>query len=457
MCSFYLSGATAVRHSVLRLSLLAAAGLTLLAPGMGRAADVAAYQSSAVVMSGDRVGDLQIPANDDLFVGGLNDAGQLVFSAGSTSGSRPELLLQWDGKAITPIVAPASGPASAYTGDVYWPKDVIIDRPVSMNEHGNIAFSADHVGGYYPWGTFLWDAAKKKVVSIALKQMPATGSLVFQKPGSYGTVINNSDEIALAGWVKGISAPSGWGLFFHGADGALRPVCLPGYALPSADGRAKAATDQYFMPSLNDAGAIAFVTRPQGSGRHNAYQWQSGGIEPLLLVGQRVEGGAKITDVVSAFINDHDGSALMVATTDQGGSSHYGLYRVQNGQVRAEAAPGAAMPGGGILKTIQYTYPREDPLPEIGVSAPNAKGQQAFLATLTDGSTAAYRVDPNGALTLIFQATPATQPLQVAAVTQRMPFVLGSRPALNSRGQVALSVRMAGGRSLILLLVPTQQ
>src|SRR5690349_340794 len=75
MGSFYLSGATAVRHSVLRLSLLAAAGLTLLAPGTGRAADLPAYQSSAVVTSGDRLGDLQIPSHDDLFVGGLNDAG----------------------------------------------------------------------------------------------------------------------------------------------------------------------------------------------------------------------------------------------------------------------------------------------------------------------------------------------------------------------------------------------
>jgi hypothetical protein len=457
MRSFYLSGATAVRHSVPRLPLLAAAGLTLLVSGAARAADTITYQSAPLVMSGDRFGDLQIPANDDLYAGGLTDDGRIVFSAGTVGESRPELLLQWDGKTIQTIVAPASGPAGAYTGDVYWPKDVTIDRPIGINQQGDVVFSADHTGGYNAWGTFMWNAATQKVTATALKDTPATGNLAFVKPGGYGPAINNADEIAFVGQVKGPSGPNGWGLFFRAADGATRPVCLPGQWLPSTEEHARAATDQFFMPSLNGDGEIAFVARPQHSGRYNAYWWQSGQLEPLLLAGQTVEGGAKITNVAAAFINDHDGSGLVVATTDQGGSSHYGLYRVQHGMVLADAAPGAPMPGGGILKTIQYTYPGEVPLPSLSISAPNLDGQQAFLATLMDGSTAAYRLDPNGTLTLIFQATPPTQPLHIAAVTPSMPFVTGSRPVLNNHGQVALSVRVSGGHSLIMLLSPAQQ
>jgi hypothetical protein len=436
------------------LSLLAAAGLTLLAPGTGRAANAVTYRSTPLVQSGYQFGTIQIPANDDLYAGGLTDDGQITFSAGVIGGSRPEMLLQGDGRSVWTIAAPASGPVGAYTGDIYWPKDVITDRPVNMNNHGNVVFTADHAGKNDPWGTFMWDAAKQKVVSIALKDMPATGNLTFLKPGGSAPAINNSNEIAFAGQVKGPNGPNGWGLFLEGIDG-LHSICLSHQALPSADGLAKAATDAYFMPSINDTGDIAFVTRRSTGGQHSAYRWQNGATDALLLVGQKVEGGAKITDVASAFLNSHDGSGLIMATTDQGGGGRFGLYRVQNGQVRADVAPGMTMPGGGILRTVQayYTYD-EGGLPEVGVSAPNAAGQQVFQATLMDGTQAAYRLDPNGALTLAFQVMPPTGSAHIAEVT--LPavrlFVPGSRPVLNNQGQVALSVRLAGGGSMILLL-----
>jgi len=115
------------------------------------------------------------------------------------------------------------------------------------------------------------------------------------------------------------------------------------------------------------------------------------------------------------------------------------------------------MPGGGTLKTIQYAFPRdEDPLPIVSVGPANGSGQHAFLATLDDGSAAAYRIDLNGALTLVFSTIPPPAPAHIAEVGHNMTFVPGSRPIINEHGQVALTVRVAGGRSMIVLLTPNQ-
>jgi hypothetical protein len=448
---------TALRRRSSLLSLGgAAAALMLLAPGIARA-DTAAptYQSTVLLVSGDRVGDLQIPANDDLFVDGLTDAGQIVFSAGTSAGTHPELLMQYAHNRITPIVAPASGPASAWAGDVYWPRDVIIDRPVSVNRRGDVVFSADHTGGDRPWGTFLWDAASQKTIPIALKDMPAADNRVFTMPGGVAPVVNDSNEIALVARVKDPDGSSGYGLFFLGRDGILRSVLLPQQDLPGGPEHNPAATDAFMLPSINDAGEIAFLARPQGSANHNAYSITSYGVMcPVLTVDTEVPGHGKVTGVSSVFVNDRDRSMLVTATTDQTGGSRYGLYRVDDGGVTTIAAPGWKMPGGGTLKTVQYQFIRENRWPIMSVSAPNAAGDVAFLARLEDGSTAAYRAEAHGQISLIFSAE---TPFRITDVSPPSPlqFVPASRPCLNNRGQVALSVRLSG-RSLILLLTPNR-
>ena len=150
MPSSNLYGATRVRRPSSLLSLVAATAtsLLLLAPGAGRAdSSSPVYRSATIVTSGDKVGNIQIPASYDLFVGGLNDADEIVFSAGNDAGTQPELLMKWSDGILFPIAGPATGPASAWTGPIYWPHDVTFDRPVSMNQQGNVLFSADHPGG----------------------------------------------------------------------------------------------------------------------------------------------------------------------------------------------------------------------------------------------------------------------------------------------------------------------
>jgi hypothetical protein len=460
MRGFTPCGATAIRRTstLLSLSAIAAAGLTLLAPGAARA-DTAppVYQSTPLVMSGDRIGTTTIPATNDLYVGGLTDAGQITFSAGRPNGSGPNLLLQWGGGTSTAIVMPASGPASAWPGPVYWPQDVTIDRPISVNQQGSAVFSVSHSNGTGPWGTFLWDAATQSIVPVALKEMPATGNLVFTQPGGVAPAINNRGEIVLVAQVKDSAGLGGFGLFSLGPDRALRPVFLPQQELPvGASGQVRASTSEFFMPSIDDRGRIAFQVQSHTSSRYSSYVWEYGQIDSILTAGAKVPGGGKVTGVSSVSLNNKDFGALVTATTDKGDSSHWGLYRVLGGKITTVAAPGSTMPGGGIFKTIQYLATEENSPPLMAVSSANAAGQHAFLATLEDGTAGAYAVDAAGQLSLLFKAIAQPKPVTIQEVGYSMTFVPGSRPCLNNKGQVALSVRVNGGRSMIMMLTPTQ-
>jgi hypothetical protein len=454
-------GGTVIRRTFTLLSLFTtAAGMTLLLPGGGRADMLSPlYQSAPLTTSGDLLGlvNVQIPAGADLFVNGLAENGRIIFSAAAPHGARPEMLLQWAGGALTPIVTPGIGPVSAWPLDEYWPHDVGVDQPVRVNENGSVVFSTNHKYGDSPYGTFRWDAKTQKVIPVRLKGEPATGNLVFTNTGGVSPAINNRDEIALVGQVRNPNGPSGYGLFFLGQDNVLRPVLLPGDLLPvAASGVVKAVTNEYFQPSINDHGRIAFLAQSRGTAGYSAYAWEYGSLEQIMISGARLPSGARITGVSSVSLNNRDRSALVAATTDRAHSNQYGLYRALNGKIMPIVEPGMSMPGGGTLQTAQYTYPFEGSPPIMAMSEANATGQYAFLAALTDGSTGAYRLDPDGTLTLLFKTNPRPAPVQVADITPAMTFVPGSRPCINNHGQVALSLRPDPSHSMIMLLTPIQ-
>jgi hypothetical protein len=318
-------------------------------------------------------------------------------------------------------------------------------------------FSTDLKYGDSPYGTFRWDAKTQKVIPVRLKGEPATGNLVFTSPGGVSPAINNRDEIALVGQVHNPNGPSGYGLFFLGQDNVLRPVLVPGDLLPvAASGMVKSVTNEFFQPSMDDHGRIAFLAQSRGSAGPSAYAWEYGTLEQILISGERLPSGARIMRVSSLSLNNRDRSALVAATTDRVHSNQYALYRALNGKITPIIEPGTSLPGGGTLQTVQYTYPFENSPPIMAVSEANATGQYVFLAALTDGSTGAYRLDPDGTLTLLFKTNPAPAPVHVADIPAGMTFVPGSRPCINNHGQVALSLRTHPSHSMIMLLTPTQ-
>jgi hypothetical protein len=438
----------------------AAAGLAIAAIASATAPGTAAtdptaplYKSERVIQSGDAAGSVAIPPGYSLFVGGLSDTGQIVFSAGMLDRSRPELLIQYAGGQFTPIVMPESGPVGAWPGDVYWPKDVTVARPLSMNKSGNVVFAVDHTYDFSPWATFMWNAATGHTVPVALKGMPATGDLSFTYPGGYAPAINSSNETALVGLVKDAKGVSGYGLFRLGRNGVLAPVARPHEALPDGS---RISLDAFAMPSIDDAGRVAFLAHPDGSPTLSAYLRESDTVTPILTAGARAADGSTITAIRGVFLNSTNSIALVMAATDLADSGRYGLFRVQNGQATGVALPGQTMPGGGKLKTVQY-QPKsaEGNQPSVAVSAANSLGEHVFLATLEDGTRAVYKIDADGGLIPVLKGDFAVQPTSITAALSPLSFVSGSQPCINSRGQIAISVRRAGGPDMIVLMTPT--
>jgi hypothetical protein len=307
----------------------------------------------------------------------------------------------------------------------------------------------------------LWAAGNQTAIPVRLQGEPATGNLVFTKPGGIAPAINNRDEIALIGQVHNPSGPGGYGLFFlgqfPGEDQVLRSVLLPGEMLPlNASGLLKAVTEEYFKPSIDDSGRIAFLVQLQGTSRYSAYVWESGGNDQVMISNTYLRSGARITDVSGVWLNNRDRSALVTANTNRMHSNQYGLYRSLNGAITPIVEPGTAMPGGGTLQTVQYTSTEENTPPLMGVSQANAAGQYVFLAALTDGSTGAYQLDPDSTVTLLYKTNPTPAPVRIADVTPGITFVQGSRPCINNHGQIALSVRPDKSHSMIMLLTPLQ-
>jgi hypothetical protein len=355
-------------------------------------------------------------------------------------------------------VAPPSALTAPWAGDIPWPHNVTIARPLSVNAQGNVVFTTAVSYGGSPWSTYRWDAATGHTTPLALKGMPATGNLTFTLGGGFAPAINSSNEVALIGRVKDAAGNAGYALFRLSRDGKLERVALPHETLDPYEplGGGKINIDPYAMPSINDAGAIAFLAHPEGTAQQNAYLWDHGGVTPVLTIGEPGPRGSKITAIRGVFLNSQNHNVLVVAATDQTGAGRFGLYRVLNRKAYPVAAPGDPMPGDGRLQTIQYLTQDSEYIvqPSVAVSAANSLGQSAFLATLEDGSHAAYRMDADGTLTLIMNGGAPAKPAHVAAATRRMTFVAGSRPSINRRGQIALAAKYEGGPAMVVLLTP---
>jgi hypothetical protein len=410
------------------------------------------YKSEQVIQSGESAGGVTIPRSYDLSVGGLSDTGQIIFSAGWINQGTSERMFQYAAGKFTPIVMAASGPVGDWAGDVYWPKDVTISRPVSVNGSGNAVFAVAHVFGSDPWGTFMWNAATGHTVPVALKGMPATGDLTFVNPSGFAPAINSSNEIALIGRVRNAALTQNWGLFRLGRDGVTEPVARPHEELP---GGARISVTEFPLPSIDDSGRVAFLAHPDGTGRQNAYLWVHDAVTPILTFGTPSPDGGKFASIQGVYLNSQNAWALVVASTDRDGSGRYGLYRVVNGQPALVARPGQPMPGGGKLQTVQY-LPIDDAnrVPSVAVSPANSLGEHVFEATLEDGTPAIYKIDSNGGMTLVLKGDFDAAPVHITTARPPLSFVPGTRPSLNRRGQIAFSVRRAGGRPIIVLMTP---
>jgi hypothetical protein len=270
--------------------------------------------------------------------------------------------------------------------------------------------------------------------------MPAVNNITFEQGGGWGATLNNQGEIALVATVKNAAGQKRDGVFFLDQQGQLLPVALPDQALPHGK-----IIGSAWLPSVNDAGLIAFVVgvAAVGSEGSGAYLWEKGAITPIAAAGMDAPGGGKLAAVRSVWLNNRNRD-ILIAARPQG--SGIGLYRLANGQLTAVAVTGQAMPGGGNFQSLLVG---SGPGWANGVSAANEAGEHAFLARLADRTTAAYLVNPVGKLSLVLKSGTVTDLGTITGVG-----VPGASIGLNSTGQVALSVRTNSGPATLVLLTP---
>jgi hypothetical protein len=425
-----------------RRVLALAVGLTLVgAPGF---ADPG-YRIQPILKVGDRVGDLRIAKPDfgPFDIGGLNDRGQIFIGTGSAAGG--ELLLQYGDDKLTPIVvARQPSPTGTWPGTV-----VLIFSAQSMNQHGNMVFGTGFFAGSADFPTldavYRWDFKAQKVSLVARDGIPVTPSLTLGGGGDQ-SAINNRNEIALVFGAKTDTGLTGLGLFFVGSDDKLVPVAVPGQTLPGG-----ATIAQASFPSINDAGKIAFVASPRGEeNTPSGYVWEAGTITPVALAGAEIQGVGTIRSIRGVRVSK-DGSVLVAVRVLVNNASRVGLFRFAEGKLTPVALPGQEMHGGGKLRTLPEP---QLPITYAGapaMSAASEAGEYAFLATLEDNSTAAYRLKPNGEISLILKSGTTTDLGRVTRVgTPAYPSI-----GLNSLGQVALSLRIEGRPDTLVLLTPS--
>lgn len=347
------------------------------------------YKMQPIVKYGDTVAGVNVKVAGGAFlIHGLTDSGLLAFTTWVAEFPNGIALIQYaDGKFTPVAVADTDGPAGK------WPKNLVLYEPASLNQRGDLVFSAKTpaIDGGLDLGTYRWDAKAQKAIPIARREMPASSNLTFVTGGWWSPTLNNRDEIAFPAVVKdNTTGDENVGAFLASPDGTILPVAVPGQTLP--DGKRVEYIEQ---PHLTDAGTIVFMAHRESEaddGRNSAYLWEKGTITPLLMAQSDAPGGKKITRIAGAWVNDRNRSVLIAA--------HHGspvsLYLHVDGTLKPVAVRNQEMPGGGQFRDI--------PLLHYGISPPSSLGQYAFVATLTDGNTAAYLMDADGALSLILKS-----------------------------------------------------
>jgi hypothetical protein len=295
--------------------------------------------------------------------------------------------------------------------------------PASINQHGNAVFATANPAGTSGLGIYRLDDQTRQITPVARKGMSALSNLAFEDAGFWFPTINNHDEIVFPASVKTAAGKTNRGIFFRGADSQLQAVALPDDPLPGGGKLLDASA-----PTINDAGVVSFLATKASSSTTNVYLWEKGAL--MLIAGPSATGPVKVNNPIAAYVNNKNSKVLVVGSPSN-------LYLWSNGALTPVAVRGQTMPGGGQLRDI---------IP--WVSFANESGQHAFLARLMDQSTAAYRMEADGTLSLILKSGTTTE---LGTITQ----VGGSgNIALNSKGQVAVAVQIAGKPDALVLLTP---
>jgi hypothetical protein len=418
------------------------------------------YSIRPIASLGSQIGNLTLHPKADLVASGLNNKDEIVFATSTNSRGYGEHLVRYAASEFTPIVSPGGVVAGAAT----WARDLLIGRPASTNEDGNIAFSAD-VDRTGNLGTFFWESKTRTLTTLALKGMSAPNGLTFAGGGRPpGLLLNNGNQIAFCANVTDSANRSRTGVFLRGPDGQVQAVALPDQALPDGG-----KIDVACSSSLNDSGVVAFQALPTGEGmRPAAYLWERGSIRRAVPGDARLPDGKSFGGISRIFVNNQNRNALVVAYTRGGPNNELetglGLYLLAEGRITTVAEPGRALPGGAVLKFLQEgqdggVFGSSTLLQfNVSVSPANDRGQHAFLVVHQDGGEGAYLIDADGNVSPILRTGMTTEFGTVKSIGENhAPGAGGARSVgigLNNQGKVVLTATIGDRPPTLYLLTP---
>jgi hypothetical protein len=320
--------------------------MSLLCPGVAQAQT--GYQIQSLVTAGDTVGGVAMKAESGYLAPvALNDSGQLLVGALGQAGD--DLLFQYAGGKLTLLVA---GGKAAPTPEGKWPRSVFIGG-AGMNQSGNVVFSAGVISGNrFPADTYLWEYKAQALKPLVRRGMPALQDLTFAQGGGFGPAINNRGDVALVAQIEDGPWQETEGTYFLGRDGQLLPVVQPGQALP--DGRKALRAINPTINDAGMIG-VPVHRQEDGFDVFNSYLWDpSGELRPVALAGTEAPGGGKIVDVKGAFVNNKNSNVLVAIRLNSLSSGPWSLYLFRDGKLTPAIVPGQEMPGGGKLQTIAH-------------------------------------------------------------------------------------------------------
>ncbi len=226
-----------------------------------------------------------------------------------------------------------------------------------LNNQNHVAFLASARGGTARAIFSTAGGGLHKVVAVR-ESIPGVGVLREFSDVAF----NDTDAVAFVGRVEPGKIPRA--LFIVSA-AAVRKVVAIGQATPMGGRLA-----QITSPSLNNAGAVAFVgTLHGGEAPAGLFVSSGAGIRKVTAVGDASPLGGKFTNLALPLLHENGDVVFWAAL--QGAPVPSGLFVARRGVLEKVVARGDQAPGGGRLAFIELSY------------AANHHGTIAFHAGLT--------------------------------------------------------------------------
>ncbi len=293
-----------------------------------------------------------------------------------------------------------------------------------VNSRGQVAFFATLSRSRASEGLFL--ASAGRIARIALEGDRAPGGGVFSGFARHPVPsLNDAGAVAFAASLAGGRAVEG---IFVLSAGRLRTVALTGAAAPGLPGGTFAGLD---LPVIGDDGNIAFVATVR-RGRETVeavYVERRGRLRKLLAQGDPAPEGGAFAAFGAPAMNAR--GAIAFAAIVEGRAAPGGIFVAEGDRVHRLVAAGDESPAGGIFSKLSE---------RVGF---NEAGAVAFTAALKDAPAAGgvFVADVSAGRTVVRPVATLGAPTLGGGVFSNFAVW----PALDRSGAVAFTAAMDGG------------